>query len=102
MTVWLMLLGFDILGDMGWIDNRPVELDVSVDAALNDLGDAIKTSADSQSATTYLLFAYSGTCILHIPQSLSTVTGMLHPLRTKTAITAENFKPHNFLQVFLI
>jgi|RhiMetdeSRZDD1v2_1073273.scaffolds.fasta_scaffold1771864_1 hypothetical protein len=100
MTVWLMLLGFDILGDMGWIDNRPVELDVSVDAALNDFGDAIKTSDDSQSATTYLLCAYSGTCTLHIPQSMD--TGIFRALQTKTAITAENFKTHNFLQVFLI
>ena len=102
MTVWLMLLGFDISGDMGWIDDRPIELDVSVDVALNDFGEAITTAADSQSATTYLLCAYSGTCVLHVPQSPSIESDILYPLQTKTAITVEGFKIHHFLQVFLI
>ena len=102
LTVWFVLLGIDIAGDMGWNQNRPMEMDTAVDAILGDFGEAIKNSADSQSVTAYIFRTFSEAFSLPTPKRPSIDGVVLSHLQIQTPITVERFKTHNFLQVFLI
>jgi hypothetical protein len=48
LVVWLSLFAFDFADDTGLIDDVQEDIDNSVDAALEDFGEALKSSVASQ------------------------------------------------------